>query len=199
MFAAVVPPEDVLEELEEFLAPRREAAPFRWTLPEQWHLTLAFMERVPERSLDDLLERLTRAGRRRTPFTIALAGGGAFPGPARAKVLYAGVAAAPDALEELRRLSTGARAAAAKAGAPVDGGAFRPHLTLARMNRPVEATRWLRVLETFRSRAFAVEELVLVASHLGEGPRNRPRYETVATFSLGGSGASVDEGDGPGR
>ena len=87
MFAAVVPPDDVVEELEEFLAPRREAAPFRWTVPEQWHLTLAFMERVPDRSLDDLLERLTRAGRRRTPFTIAIGGGGAFPDVTRAKLL----------------------------------------------------------------------------------------------------------------
>lgn len=190
MFTAVLPPDDVLEELEEFLAPRREAAPFRWTLPDQWHLTLGFMERVPERSLDDLHERLTRAGRRRTPFTLAVSGGGAFPGPARAKVLYAGVEAAPEALEELRRLSTGARAAAAKAGAPVDGATFRPHLTLARLNKPVEATRWLRVLETYRSRPFQVEELVLVASHLGEGPRKRPRYETVATFALGGDGGS---------
>jgi len=185
MFSAVVLPDDVVEELEEFLAPRREAAPFRWTVPEQWHLTLAFMEQVPERSLDDLLDRLTRAGRRRTPFTVSLGGGGAFPGVARAKVLYAAVQAAPDALEELHRLATGARAAATKAGAPVDGASFRPHLTLARMNRPVEATRWLRVLDTYRSRPFTVEELVLVQSHLGEGPRNRPRYETVETFPVG--------------
>src|ERR671932_918760 len=112
MFAAVVPPEDVVDDLEEFLAPRREAAPFRWTVPEQWHLTLAFMERVPERSLDDLLERLTRAGRRRTPFTLSLGGGGAFPGPSRAKLLFAAVQGSPDALEELHRLATGARAAA---------------------------------------------------------------------------------------
>src|ERR671920_691557 len=112
MFAAVVPPDDVVEDLEEFLAPRREAAPFRWTQPDQWHLTLAFMADVPERSLDDLLERLIRAGRRRTPFTLSIGGGGAFPGPSRAKLLYAAVQAAPEALEELHRLSTGARAAA---------------------------------------------------------------------------------------
>src|SRR3712207_1292979 len=195
MFSAVVPPDDVVEELEEFLAPRREAAPFRWTATEQWHVTLAFMERVPERSLDDLLDRLTRAGRRRTPFTLALGGGGAFPGVARAKVLYAGVEAEPEALEELRRLATGARAAAAKAGAPVDGAAFRPHLTLARTTRPVEATRWLRVLDTYHSRPFTVEELVLVESHLGEGPRKRPRYETVATFPLGAHGSVLTTDD----
>jgi 2'-5' RNA ligase len=146
------------------------------------------MANVPERSLDDLLERLTRAGRRRAPFTLSVGGGGAFPGPSRAKLLYARVQAEPDGLEELHRLATGARAAAAKAGAPVDGATFRPHLTLARLNKPVEATRWLRVLDTYLSRPFLVEELVLVESHLGEGPRNRPRYETVATFALGPDG-----------
>lgn len=190
MFAAVTPPEDVVEELEEFLGPRRESAPFRWTVPEQWHLTLAFLAEVPERSLDDLVERLQRAGRRRTPFSIALAGSGAFPNIARAKVLYAGVEGAPEALEEVRRLATGARAAANKAGAPADGATFRPHLTLARMGHPVEATRWVRVLSAYRSRDFQVEEFSLIESHLGQGPRNRPRYQVVDTFLLGRPDAS---------
>jgi RNA 2',3'-cyclic 3'-phosphodiesterase len=188
MFAAVVPPEDVLRGLEEFLDPRREAAPFRWTMPEQWHVTLAFMANVPDRSLDDLVERMTRAGRRRTPFTLRLGGGGTFPNPARAKVLYAGVQGKPEAVEELHRLSTGARAAANRAGAEAEGGPFRPHLTLARMKRPVEATRWLRVLEAYAGREFLVDEFVLIESHLGEGPANRPRYDEVARFPLGPNG-----------
>lgn len=193
MFAAVVPPDDVVEDLEEFLAPRREAAEFRWTRPESWHLTLAFMAQVPDRSLDELLERYERAALRRTPFTLRLAGGGAFPQVARAKVLYAGVEGEPEAEEELRRLATGARAAANKAGAPPDGAAFRPHVTVARMKRPVEATRWVRLLETFRSRPFDVGEVALVVSHLGEGPGNRPRYEHLARFPLGRDGGRAEE------
>lgn len=185
MFTAVLPPQDVLDDLAEFLGPRQEGGELRWTRPEGWHLTLAFMADVPDRAVDDLHERLTRAGRRRTPFTIRLAGGGAFPNPARAKVLYAAVAGEPQDVEELRRLATGARAAANKAGAPADGATFRPHLTLARMRRPVEATRWLRVLSTYESRPFEVAELALVESHLGQGPGNRPRYDVAATFPLG--------------
>ena len=50
---------------------------------------------------------------------------------------------------ELRRLATGARSAAAKAGCEVDGGRFHPHVTLARTRRPVQATRWLRVLDAY--------------------------------------------------
>ena len=115
LFAAVVPPDEVLEDLDEFLAPRRAAADFRWSVPDQWHLTLAFMPAVADRHLDDLVERLARAGRRRTPFGLRVAGGGAFPNPARARVLWAG----PGRDERARHR--------ARAGSPPEpGAASRP-------------------------------------------------------------------------
>ncbi len=185
MFVALVPPDQALESLAEFVEPRREAGSgFRWTAPEQWHVTLAFMEDVPERRLDDLLARLERAARRRTPFPATVAGGGAFPNPVRAKVLYAGVSADPDG-EELRRLATGARAAANKAGAAAAGGPFHPHITLARLRGAVEATRWVRILDSYQGPTWQARQITLIVSHLGEGPRRRPRYEPVASFDLG--------------
>lgn len=184
MFVALVPPAEALEHLEEFLTPRQEAGPdLRWTAPEQWHLTLAFMAEVAERRLDDLAERLTRAAARRTPFGARVVGAGAFPDAARAKVLYAGVET--DDGVELARLATGVRAAANRAGAVPDGGRFHPHLTLARTRRPTEVTRWLRVLAAYAGPPWSAEEITLVASHLGEGPRRRPRYEVVGAFPLG--------------
>jgi RNA 2',3'-cyclic 3'-phosphodiesterase len=189
MFVAVVPPDSVVDDLERFLVPRREAGPeLRWAATEQWHLTLAFMADVAPRHLDELVERLGRAAARRTPFAVTLAGGGAFPHAGRAKVLYAGVEVSDP--EELRRLAVGARAAANKAGADADGGRFKAHLTLARSGRPFEATRWLRVLEAYRGPTWPVHAMTLVESHLGEGPRKRPRYEVVETFSLGSTGLS---------
>jgi 2'-5' RNA ligase len=188
LFAAIVPPVDVVEELDEFLAVRREAGGFRWSVPEQWHLTLAFLPVVAERHLDDLVERLGRAGARRTPFELRVAGGGAFPNPVRAKVLYAGLET--EAGTELQRLATGARAAGTKAGAEVGGGRFRAHLTLARIGHPHDVTKWIRVLDSYRGPVWTVEEFALIESHLGEGPRKRPRYEAVATFPLGRPRAS---------
>jgi len=197
MFVAVVPPADALDHLETFLEPRRAAgAELRWSAPDQWHLTLAFMAAVPDRVLDDLLERLEHAAGRRTPFEVSLTGGGAFPDPARARVVYAAVTRPPGqavpALEDeesgrarMEQLARGARAAAAKAGTVVDGARFHPHVTVARTGRPVEVTRWLRVLDAYQGPAWPVEEIALVASHLGEGPRGRPRHEVVATFPLG--------------
>jgi 2'-5' RNA ligase len=187
MFVALVPPPEALEDLAAVMAPRQEAgSSFRWTTEDQWHVTLAFMPHVQERNLDDLTARLERAAARRTPFSACLAGGGAFPNPVRAKVLFTGVQVTPRP-EELRRLATGARAAANKAGAEAEGGRFHAHLTLARLKRPAEATRWLRVLEAYRGPVWPAEEIVLIESHLGEGPRNRPRYEVVDSFRLGRS------------
>lgn len=184
MFVALVPPEEALADLEEFLAPRQEASSgFRWTVPEQWHVTLAFLPQVSDRSLDDLLARLERAARRRTPFTVSVAGGGAFPHVGRAKVLYAGLDVTDG--EELRRLARGSRAAANKAGAAAEGTRFHPHLTLARIGRPLDLTKWVRVLDAYRGPAWEAREISLVESHLGEGPRKRPRYEVVEAFALG--------------
>ena len=183
MFVAAVPPREVLEDLEEFLSVRREAAAFRWTVPDQWHITLAVLADVPDRAYDDLVERLTRAARKRHPMRATLAGGGAFPNVGRAKVLWAGVEL--DDAEELRRLATGCRAAASKAGIEVAGERFKPHVTVARTGRPVEATAWVRVLDGYRGPAYDLDEISLIASHLGEGPRKRPRYEVMETFVLG--------------
>ena len=184
MFVAVVPPDDVLVHLDEFLEPRREAAAFRWTLAEHMHLTLAFLPSVPDRKLDDLVERLARAGKRRTAFETRIAGGGAFPNPARSKVLYAGLELAEAGRTEMSRMATGARAAAARAGLEVDGQRFRPHVTLARINRPSETTNWVRLLDAYAGPAFAVDRITLMASYLGEGPRGRPRYQAVEELPL---------------
>jgi 2'-5' RNA ligase len=187
MFVAAVPPVAALEDLEEFLSVRREAAPFRWTVPDQWHVTLAFLADVPDRAYDDLVERLTRAARKRQPMRATIAGGGAFPNVGRAKVLWCGVeldTAGLDGGEELRRLATGCRAAASKAGIEVAGERFKPHITIARTGHPVEATSWVRLLDTYRGPAYDVDEISLIASHLGEGPRKRPRYEVLETFPL---------------
>ncbi|NPC98177.1 RNA 2',3'-cyclic phosphodiesterase [Nocardioides sp. zg-DK7169] len=185
MFAAVVPPEEVVADLDAFLDVRRDAGPFRWASVEQLHVTVAFYADVPDRALDDLVERLGRAAARRTPFAAAITGGGAFPGVARARVLWAGLRLDEDGRTELDRLATGARAAASRAGVAVDGQRFRPHVTLARLGHPQEVSRWVRLLDSYAGPEWTVDRLSLIASHLGEGPRGRPRYELVDELPLG--------------
>jgi 2'-5' RNA ligase len=184
MFVALVPPEEAVEDLDAFLAPRREAAPFRWARPEQFHLTLAFLAEVSDRHLDELLERLERAAGRRTAFRTRIAGGGAFPNVGRARVVWAGLELDERGRTEVTRLATGARAAASKSGIAVDGQRFRPHVTVARLGRPTEVSRWVKVLDAYAGPAWTADRIELVASYLGEGEGGRPRYETVAGFAL---------------
>ena len=186
MFVALVPPAEAIADLDDFLEPRRASGGLRWAVPEQFHVTLSFLAAVADRHLDELLERLERAGRRRTAFETRIRGGGAFPNPGRARVVWAGLDLDEQGEKELGRLATGARAAASRTGIPVDGRRFRAHITVARLARPTEVSNWVRLLDAYAGPAWTADHIELVASHLGEGPGRRPRYETVAEIPLGG-------------
>ncbi len=182
LFVAVVPPDDVLDDLEAHLQPRLEAGPeIRWTDRHQWHVTLAFLGAVPERRLDDLTDALARSAARRDPLILRLAGAGAFPNPYAARVLWAGV---EQVRGDLVAVAGGIRNASSSVGATPDGTRFDPHLTLGRFHRPTEATRWIRALDAWEGPAWRVEHLALVESHLGEGRGRRPRYEVLAELPL---------------
>lgn len=186
VFVAVVPDPDVVLHLAEFLEPRQEAgADLRWTDTHQWHLTLAFMPVVADHVVDDLTDALAAGLVDRSPLRLRLVGGGAFPSPDAARVLWTGVEGEVD---DLRALARSVRALSNQVGAAPEGGPFSPHLTLARMRRPVEATRWLRILQAYAGPSWTAAEVTLVASHLGQGRGHRPRYEVLATVPLGSGG-----------
>jgi 2'-5' RNA ligase len=182
LFVAVVPPDDVLDDLDEHVEPRREAGPeIRWTDRHQWHVTLAFLGAVPEARLDDLTDGLARSAARRDPLVLQLAGAGAFPNPYAARVLWAGV---EQVRGDLGAVAGGIRHASTSAGASPDGTRFSAHVTLGRFHRPTEATRWIRALEAWEGPAWRALHLALVESHLGEGRGRRPRYEVLAELAL---------------
>ena len=182
MFVAAYPPQVAIDELEDFLEPRREAADFRWNSADQVHLTLAFLADVPDRAQDDLVARLAHAAGKRRAMSVSIRGGGAFPRVDWAKVLWAGLSV--DDRAELDLLAANCRAAAAKAGAAPSGERFSPHVTVARTRRPIEATKWVRLLDSFAGVSWQLDHIALVASYLGEGPRKRPRHEVIETFAL---------------
>lgn len=179
LFAAVVPPPSVVEDLDVFLTPRRPAeARLRWARPEGWHLTTAFMGDVPDRNIDRLAETLGEAASRTPAFRLRLAGGGAFPWPVETKVLWLGVA---EGASELTDLAERSRNAAVRAGVRVDGAKFTPHLTLGRVGRAIDTTRLVRVLDTWDGDGWLADELVLIQSHLADRGN---RYEVLERWAL---------------
>ncbi|MFF4186997.1 RNA 2',3'-cyclic phosphodiesterase [Streptomyces sp. NPDC001691] len=187
LFAAVLPPAPAVDELGRAvrqLGRLPGAQALRWTGREGWHLTLAFMGDTDEAVLAELHERLRRAARRTEPFTLRLHGGGRFDG----RALWAGVAGG---LDHLRLLAERADAAARRSGIPMDQHRrYVPHLTLARTRTPMDLKPYADALAAFEGSPWQVGELALVRSDLPRGgtPGERPRYETVARWPLGGAG-----------
>lgn len=184
LFVAVEPGVEVVEHLDDFLEVRREADPdLRWSSPAQWHITLAFMGAAPERVVEDLIESVSAAAARCSPVVLAISGGGCFPDVSRARVLWAGLTGG----DGLAPLARGVRAAAAVAGGAPEGGPFRPHVTLGRFGHPTEATRWVRVLDSYAGPTWTASEITVVASHLPRERGHRPRHEVLARARMGRS------------
>ncbi len=178
LFAAIVPPSDVLRHLEAAVGPVRDDA-VTWTLSDAWHITLAFYGEVADERVAELSERLGRAAGRYPAMRLRLVGAGKFDG----RVLWVGCDGPED---ELQRLARSCTAAGQRVGATArpERRKFRPHLTLARAQRPVDLRPYVSALAEYAGPAWAATEIALVRSHLGQGPGRRARYESISTFPL---------------
>jgi 2'-5' RNA ligase len=149
-------------DLDAALAGVRAAVPsLRWTAPEQWHLTLAFLG--PLARLAPVVDGLrTLSGR--GAFTMRLGGGGAFPSVRRARVLWLGTLEGGEAVSSL----AGAVASTlAPLGYEPEGRRFHPHLTLARLRVPGDVAAAVSALgDSPVGEAFRVSEVVLYESRL---------------------------------
>lgn len=188
LFAAVLPPQDVSDELALRVAELRRlpgTSGLRWTGVAGWHFTLAFYGEVDDFVVADLSARLERAARRTPAFSLAVRGGGQF---GHGRALWAG--AAGD-LAELRLLAGRAEAAGRKAGVEMgEHRRYKAHLTVARSREAVEVRPCLDVLDGFAGRTWTVDELALVRSNLPTSGvvGEQPRYEVVGRWALDGGG-----------
>jgi 2'-5' RNA ligase len=125
-FVAVGASSEVRARVERATARAREAAPdLRWTSPQGWHLTLAFLG--PVRAPGLAVEAVRRAARATAPFELTTAAPGRFG----RRVLWLGV---DDPDGALATLAATVRAELARSDVEVAAAdrPFTAHLTLAR-------------------------------------------------------------------
>ncbi|MGW0842026.1 RNA 2',3'-cyclic phosphodiesterase [Streptomyces sp. NPDC002787] len=188
LFAAVLPPADVVDELGLAVGELKSLAGadrLRWTGPPGWHFTLAFYGEVDEDVVPELSRRLERAARRSEPFPLAVRGGGQF---GHGRALWAG---AEGDLDALRLLADRAEAAARKAGVPMgEHRRYTPHLTVARSRESFDVRPYVAALDAFAGRTWTVSDLALVRSNLPTSgvAGEQPRYEAVGRWELGAAG-----------
>ncbi|TDC15123.1 RNA 2',3'-cyclic phosphodiesterase [Actinomadura bangladeshensis] len=201
LFVALVPPPDILDELEEAVRPHRDALPeLRWVRRDLLHVTLTFLGEVDDRTLDRLLPRLERAAGRHERMTLSLAGAGAFPGSgAHARVLWTGLYGDR---RGLARLAASTTAAGRRVGTlPDKHRGFRPHLTLARSRQPVDVRSLIEPLSAFAGAPWTADSVQLMRSTLPGKDQAQVTYESLKTWSLrhssGGGGAGRSASGGP--
>lgn len=153
-----------------------ESDDLRWTDPEAWHLTLAFLGPTLASDVPRLSQAITEVAGEHAPFSIATGGLGAFPSRRDVRILWYGLA---DRSRRLAELAVAVRlAVGTETSSP-----FRAHLTLARAigdrGVSVPASVWKTVIPIGQ---VAVEQLVLYRSHLSGGPAH---YEVLAAAPLG--------------
>jgi len=182
LFVAVTPPPESLADLQAAVAAARADHPdLRWSGPEDWHVTLAFLGQVPAPVTARLAPRLERAAARHRPFPLALAGAGAFPATGNARVLWCGLDGDRRALAAL---AASVAAAATEAGAPPPdaGRPFRPHLTLARTRTPADVRDLVTTLGAYAGPRWRADRVELIESR----PNGPPRYRLAGHWPLNG-------------
>jgi RNA 2',3'-cyclic 3'-phosphodiesterase len=180
-FVAVPIGEDLRADLSDAIGVWPVLDGLRWTDPEAWHVTLAFLGSVEAGLVPELADRVKAVAARHAPMRLATGGLGAFPSPARARVALYGVDDADGRMAQLA-------ADVARALGPEPAQPYRPHLTLARARRgPVDLRSWLASVSAPGGRLI-LDRIELMRSHTGKDP---PRYETLAAIAMGGVAARV--------
>lgn len=158
LFIAIELPDDLKKT---FASLRTDIPGARWVLPEQIHLTLAFLGDVEEPVVERLHDELSRI--RFPSFELRPAGTGCFPNRQRPRVLWVGLE--PEQL--LQDLAGAVRAAVLSCGIAQEERPFSPHLTLARLKNPAPhgAEHFLSVQHSPFS-GFSVREFILFQSCL---------------------------------
>jgi RNA 2',3'-cyclic 3'-phosphodiesterase len=180
LFVAIAIAPGAVAELDEVVSPLRADWPeLRWTQRDAWHLTLAFLGEVEEKTAGKLPARLARAAARHAQPALSLRGAGAFPSPGRARVVWSGI---QGDRRGLGALAASVAAGAGRAGVAVatPGRDYQPHLTLARCRVPVDVRPLVDTLSGFQGTGWVAREIYLIRSHLGA----QTRYETLGAWPL---------------
>ena len=136
-----------------------------WCSRGQMHLTLKFLGDVPEETIPKVIEAMTAAARKVSPFEFTVERLGAFPPKGSPRVLWAGISDCPPLLKLQQFLEEALK----PLGFEPEEHGFTPHLTLGRVRERVDLRTFLSVLNENRD-FFAgdqqTDKLILFASDL---------------------------------
>lgn len=159
-------------------------ADIKWEQPHKFHVTLKFLDEIPNEEVNDICLRIQRAVRDFPPFTLGLCGTGAFPSIEKPRTVWVGV---NEGREEITELARRVDEAMQAAGFPRELKPFTPHVTLGRLKRANAALTDLSALlaqyEKIDLGKSFIRHVTVFASHMA---RSGSSYTTLATCPLNG-------------
>ena len=179
VFVALPVPDDVVRAVDEAVGALRDRhADLRWSRPEGWHLTLAFLGQVEEEQVPAVEAAVAEAAHQLDVGAIELTVGGA--GHFKRRILWLGVDDQPGGA--VSALAAAIQQALVEAGLPCEERPVHPHITLARTRGRSRLPGDLETQVPTVEVSWVAETVDVLRSHLGRGGS---RYETLAELSLG--------------
>ena len=146
----------------------------RWVPPENYHVTLRFIGETPAYRAEEI--DLAHAALKARAFELTLAGVGTFGKSGRSMSLWVGVERNP----RLELLQSKIEAALQRVGLEPERRRFTPHVSLARLDNPVESklAAFVQAHNLFRAEPVPMQRFTLFSSLLGkEGSVYTPEVE----------------------
>jgi len=174
LFVAVDLPEDIKQQIGSLHCGVPNA---RWTTPENAHVTLVFLGDIDAFDMTDIGLSLGRV--QASSFELQIEGVGVFGNSKKPRLLWAGISTNP-ALHHLQHKIT---QALSSSGIKLEERRFKPHITLARVQKSSYARvrDYLSEYSLFKTRSFNVDHFSLYSSVLGQ---SGPHYTEEIIFDL---------------
>lgn len=159
----------------------RAAGRVRWERPEKLHLTLRFLGDTPEARLPDVCAAVERVAGWAAAVEIGFAGLGVFPDRGMPRVLWIGV---NDPGGRLAELAARLEAAAVELGYAPEKRAYKPHLTLARIEFVPGGVDLVGLVPAAEVAEPIVQRVEAISVYQSELKAGGSEYVKLATYEL---------------
>jgi RNA 2',3'-cyclic 3'-phosphodiesterase len=170
-----------IEEVEEDL--RISRADVRWVAPEKIHLTLKFFGNIEETEVDAIVKAIESPIHSASPFRLDVRAMGAFPHLKNPRVIWMGLVDEKGVLAPLQKQI---EAELEKIGFETEKRAFKPHLTLGRVNSSRGKDELIERVEKRQAEVFGDFEVERVTLFKSDLRPSGPIYTSLREIKLGG-------------
>lgn len=179
LFTAIDLSEEVRMRLERLISSLRPEALLKWSPIDNLHVTTKFIGEWPERRLEEIRDALASLASR-PAFSVDVRGFGWFPNERSPRVLWCGIAGS----DKLQSLAQDIETALLPLGIAREARKYTPHLTLARISRPVPLDRMRERVSELRDAEVGSLPVDCVHLYQSQPGSNSSQYRKLQSYAF---------------